>query len=301
MSPIKNVTLAGATGSLGPAILTALLESKLFEVTVWTRLGSTHKFPDGVRVKSIDYASESSMLEALTGQDALVSTLNHFGLSVQKLMIDACVRAGVQRFIPSEFGCDTENARIRTIPFFAHKLTVEEHLREQAAANPAFSYTLVFTAAFLDWGLDTGFLVDVKGRRAALQDGGDVLVTTTNLSTIGQAVVRILSRPAQTANRAVRIKSADLTQNQIIAIAKKIDPTAQWETTVSNTEEAERQALESLGEGALDDSALAPFLYRGLFGAGYGSHFEKNDNELLGIKLLTDTEVEAVVRNVMNA
>lgn len=43
-----------------------------------------------------------------TGIDAVVSLVGAPALTEQKPYIDAAVEAGVNRFIPSEFGCDTQ-------------------------------------------------------------------------------------------------------------------------------------------------------------------------------------------------
>ena len=111
MSTIKTVAIAGASGHLGPAVLNTLLAAGIFEVTVFTRVSSNATFPSGAKVIPVDYASMESLTDALRGQDAVVSTLASVSLSAQFLMIDAAIAAGVKRFIPSEFGSNTYNAK----------------------------------------------------------------------------------------------------------------------------------------------------------------------------------------------
>ena len=44
----------------------------------------------------------------MLGIDAIVSVVGSLALPSQLNYIDAAVEAGVERFIPSEFGCDTQ-------------------------------------------------------------------------------------------------------------------------------------------------------------------------------------------------
>ncbi|KAH7136944.1 hypothetical protein B0J13DRAFT_506722 [Dactylonectria estremocensis] len=298
MAAIKKVAIAGATGNLGPAILTALRESKLFEVTVLTRKESNHEFPADVKVQAVDYTSEASLVDALQGQDGLVSTLSSIGVDNQKTLIDAAIAAGVQRFIPSEFGSNLLNAKVAKIPIFAPKLQIQEYLKEQATKTPSFSYTLVFPGAFLDWGLAAGLLVDVKNKSATLRDGGDVLFSVSRLSSIGQAVVGIFSHLQETANRAVHIKDIDTTQNQLISLAKEIDPSGEWKIEHANTETEEKEAYEGLAKGQADVGVILKFLFRAVYGEGYGGKIEKDDNELLGVESLDEEGLKTVVKAV---
>ena len=68
------------------------------------------------------------------------------------LIIDAAIRAGVQRFIPAEFGSNTEDpAVVERLPMFKSKLAVLDHLKMVSATNTNFSYTAICNGAFFDW------------------------------------------------------------------------------------------------------------------------------------------------------
>ncbi|KAH0423027.1 oxidoreductase [Colletotrichum camelliae] len=282
---IRRVAIAGATGNLGPAILTALRSCKQFDVTVLTRTGSSHQFPADVTVKYVDYENPALLAEAVHGQDAVVSTLSVFGSDVQKALVDASVAAGVKRFLPSEFGSSTENPKVQTIPIFGAKLQLQEYLRAKAHSNPTFTYSM---------------LVDIKNKRAVLRDGGNVLFSTSRLSTVGQAVVGVLSHPSETANRAVYFKDIDATQNQIISVAKELDPSGSWTIQESQTAIEEQEALAGLKSGQLDIGVISKLLFRAIFGVGYGGKFDKVDNELLGVEGLDANGLRDVVRSVLN-
>lgn len=74
MPVIKNVIVAGASGDVGPSIISALI-SKGLSVSVLTRESSTATFGDDVKVYRTDY-SATSLLEALKGQGAVSSTIS---------------------------------------------------------------------------------------------------------------------------------------------------------------------------------------------------------------------------------
>jgi hypothetical protein len=55
----------------------------------------------------------------LRGQDAVISAVGATGFVDQKKFIDASIRAGVKRFIPSEFSSNTlSDAVIQLVPRF---------------------------------------------------------------------------------------------------------------------------------------------------------------------------------------
>jgi uncharacterized protein YbjT (DUF2867 family) len=294
MSAINNVVLAGATGNLGPAILEQLLSAG-FKVTVFTRQESTHSFPEAVSVKPVDYASVDSLAAALQGQDALVSTLGHLGFKKQLNLIEAAVKAGVKRFIPSEFGSDTKHPKTSKFPPFADKVAVQEALAKEAEKG-TFTYTTVHTGPFFDWGLKVGLIADVKNKSVALYDGGERLFSTTTLASIGKAVVGVLRHPAETANRAVYVQDVAITPKQVRAIAEKVTGQTWQAKEVSVENDVLAPAWAELRKESPDpDKFVMPFIVASIFGEAYGGHFQKLDNELLGLKELTEAEVDSVI------
>ncbi|KAH9959901.1 hypothetical protein BJV74DRAFT_954604 [Russula compacta] len=150
---LKNVIQVGATGTLGPTVLEALIASKKFNVTVGTRdASSSHSFPAGVKVVQIDYSSRASLVSAFKGQDAVVVTIGNHNPAlleqIQTAVVDAAVEAGVSHIIPSNFGGDLASHRNPVVEF---KLRVEEHL-EKLSSEGKISYTAIGTGIFFDWG-----------------------------------------------------------------------------------------------------------------------------------------------------
>ena len=106
-------------------------------------------------------------------------------------------------------------------------------------------------------------------------------------------MVGILAHPEETKNRVVTIESYQPTQQQLVSIYSKLlgHPVA---TTVVST--AEREAAGNAKVAAGDFSGFVDQIHRALYGEGYSGVPTKTDNELFGIKTLTEAELEAVVK-----
>ncbi|KAJ9650783.1 hypothetical protein H2198_009920 [Neophaeococcomyces mojaviensis] len=300
-----HVALVGATGNLGPAILDQLTKTP-FIITVLTRVGSGAKvvLPSvgNVTVEEVDYDSPAALVAALKNVDVVISTLGFQSLfETQKKLIDASIDAGVTRFIPSEFGNDSANPNVRKLPVFAEKVKTQDYLLQKVSEHPSFSYTFVYNNSFFDWQLKIGFMVNLKEHTATLYDGGDVPFSATRLSTIGKALVAVASHLEGTKNRHLYVHDTAVTQNKLIALAKAVDG-KQWTTTTVSTADVEQNAHKLLESGSQKDllNASLGFIARACWGSGYGGDFTtKLNNDILGIPLMSDEEVETMVREIM--
>jgi len=299
-----KVAVAGATGNLGLPLVKVLLAAG-YSVTVLTRKGSDSaaKLPkaSNINVVEVDYTSVPSLTEVLKGHTAVVSTLATTSVGSQNPLIDAAVAAGVSRFIPSEFGSDTLNPKSAALPVFKYKVETQKYLEAAASKNPSFTYTFICNGPFLDWGLKVGFIVNFTKHSATVFNGGDVPFSATNLETIGQAVVGVIQHPAETANRAVYIQDALVTQNQLIQYAKDKDG-VEWDITHKSTEKTREESFAELAKGPDGNvgGAMIGFLTSAIFGEGYGGDYTGHlDNELLGLKGLTDAEVRSLVESCL--
>ncbi|KAI8960363.1 NAD(P)-binding protein [Daldinia sp. FL1419] len=292
MTTITKVAIAGAKGDLGAPVFEQLLNAG-FQLTVITRKGTSYTWPSNVTVKEVDYDSVDSLTAALQGQDAVVSTITTSSLSAQINLIDAAVKAGVKRFIPSEFGSDTFNAKAASLPCYKPKVEVQKALKK-AAAESNLTWTAVLNGPFLDWAIRVGFFADVKNRTIELPDGGNNTTSSTSLPTIGKAVVGVLRNPEQTKNRQVYIQEATISLRQIADILKKHTGPQGWKENVTSLDEGLQKALEE-NKTAYTPNVFISTLKVAMWGKEYGGNFQKLDNELLGIKQLTPAEVEAIV------
>ena len=248
----------------------------------------------------MDYQSVSTLTAALQGQDAVISTLPVHTVS-ERPLIDAAIAAGVKRFLPSEFGCDSGNPKAAALPWFHVKLDGVNYLLEKAPGIQ-MTYTRVVTGGFLDWCLAAGLFADAKSRQVERIDGGDRPTSTTTLAGIGQAIVGVLKHPNETENKIVRVQSAVVTQNKIMRIMDKVAPGPQWDI-----QEADSAELEKIGRAELqkeDGNKLLGgynLIKRALWGDGYGGEFPQDelDNELLGVHSMSEQELEDLVSDIV--
>lgn len=130
-------------------MLKALHNTRTFDVTVLSRLSSTATFPPSVKVIKNDF-SESALVSAFRGQDAVVSNIGAAAFLDQKKMIDAAIEAGVKRFIPSEFSVDSMSPTVRDLlPLFEQKKEILEYLKTKEGKG--MTWTGIATGPFFDW------------------------------------------------------------------------------------------------------------------------------------------------------
>jgi hypothetical protein len=262
-----------------------------------TRESSNHTFPPETNVCKVDYSSLDSLVVALNGQDALVSTVATLAVPSQRLLIDAAVKAGVKRVIPSEFGCDLKNPKNRALPVYAAKVEIETYLNELAEKG-LISYTLVYNGPFLDWGLRNGFFLNFNERKADIYDGGDNLFSVSRLATAGKAVRRILTHPRETADRAVWVKDMDISQNQLIKLAQSLTPGEEWDLKAVNTSDLMKASLEEIEKNMVGPTTMLGLIARAVFCPEHGNKFENVHNSTLGIRGITGPDLEELFASI---
>ncbi|TGO29020.1 hypothetical protein BPAE_0020g00660 [Botrytis paeoniae] len=274
---IKKVALAGASGPVGQAIVTELLKSELFEITILTRDSTTYQslFAPALKVVQVDYTSLTSLTHALTNQDALISALSPSAIPTQKLLIDACIQAHVHRFLPSEYSYDFYSPSIHQLShsnqLFAQKIAIEEYLKEQAT-HTSLSYTLLFSNPILELSLKNNLFFDFQNRTVILNPQSKTTpISLTTLPSLSKAVRRILTHPRETANRPIRIKDIDISHEKLLSIAQSLTPGQEWDIRTDVSSDS--------------DSSF-----------NFGGNFERVHNSVFGIKEMTLEELEELVR-----
>ncbi|KAH9828600.1 NAD(P)-binding protein [Teratosphaeria destructans] len=299
MSSIKNVTVAGVNGAVGPDIVNALLQAG-FNLQLFTRPSSTKPHFPGAKVVEIDYEDRTAVERALHGQDAVVSALGATAMGAQETLIHASIAAGVKRFFPSEYGCDLANPRVNKFPVFADKVKHEALLTKLANEHQDFSYTLIYNGPFLDWGIISApLLLNVGDKSAEVFDAGDVPFSATRTGTIGKAVAGALLHAEKTKNRALYIHDAIVTQNQLIERAERLTQQQFKKVPVDS------QALETESWALVQDPSANPmtwifnFIKIGIFAKEELCKWDKSDNELVGIQELKGAELEDVLDGIL--
>ncbi|KAF3178044.1 hypothetical protein EYR41_006445 [Orbilia oligospora] len=298
MSDIKNVIVVGGTGNLGVPIVQALAASGAFTVSVLTRSGSASRaFPDGFRILDTDY-SPSSLEEAFNSQDAVVSVVAGAALGEQKKLIDAAVAAGVKRFIPSEFGSNTDNKEAQElVPIFSRKVEIKNYLESQTSNG--LTWTGIVTGPVFDRSLKLGVLgFDISARRATIYDSGDRPFTASTVAQVSSAVVGVLQNPDKTENKYVYVGSFTTTQNEILATLEAVTGDSWIVDKTSSTEKVEAGKEQVLRRR--DSTAIRPLITAAMYHERSGSDFETEvglSNEVLG---LSKEDLATVIKQVIS-
>jgi hypothetical protein len=302
--PLPRIAIAGATGNLGLPIHSALLSAG-YHVTALSRIGGNRSKLSphlNLTIKEVDFTSVSALSEALQNIEVVISCLATSAMGSQNPLIDASVVAGVKRFIPAEFGMDSQNPLAMQLPVCVPKVETQKYLREQVKNNPNFTWTAIANGMFLDWGLEMGVSVDPARHAATLYNGGDIPFSATTLADVAKAVIGVISNQEQTANRLVYVQSALVTQNQLIRCAKGEDK-IKWDVVEKTTEAVKLNSFKELekGENADVEAAMLGFCVTAMFDAQYGCDFSsKLDNELLGVREMNEMEIRSLVKNCMS-
>ncbi|KAM0344944.1 hypothetical protein ACHAPU_007078 [Fusarium lateritium] len=247
MSYYRNVVVVGASGSIGKIIIDGLTSSSKFKVTVLSRKESKATFPQGVTVRSTDF-SDADIVDALKGQDVVISALGVEGFAQQQKLVDAAVSAGVKRFLPSEFSSSSEDPVVlQLFPLFEQKKNLVEYLKSKE--KDGLSWTGLATGLLFDWGLANGFLgFDINNRTATIWDDGNRKFTLTNGRRLAEAVASVLEHPEETRNRYLYVYSVVTTQNEMLQSLEAASGT-KWAVNATSTDQQVAEAKEKLGAG----------------------------------------------------
>ncbi|KAL7803936.1 NmrA-like family protein [Trichoderma afarasin] len=241
---IETVIVLGGSGSLGTLLVLALVNAG-FKVSAAVRQSSAATYPKSVTVHKTDY-SKDSLVSVFQRQDAVVSCIPRAQVADQKTVVDACVSAGVKRFLPSEYGGDTTLPDIeKRISFTAGKKEFGEYL--VGKESEGLTWTRVFTGPFFDWmltqsarqfKLDMGVMGwDLESFKVTIFDSGDQEFSCTNTKTVAEAIASVLKREDATKNQNVYVSSFPrLTQNEVLAALEGLSG-RKFEVTHASTED----------------------------------------------------------------
>ena len=152
MTDTRTIALAGATGDLGGRIATALVKRGA-TVRALIRPDTSPKARSRIEAMGADPvpsdpANLDAMARAVSGANCVISALNGVGdtiLGRQGILLDAAVRAGVPRFIPSDYSEDFT----RTMPGRNRNLDLRRAFMARVDES-AISATTVLNGAFMD-------------------------------------------------------------------------------------------------------------------------------------------------------
>jgi len=293
--PIKNVALLGADGKLGPTVLNALLSSK-FNVTVLKRESSRtpSNYPQSVKeIRIPDDFAHDTLVMTLKGQDAVIITTSGALIDLQKKLALAAAQAGVQRFIPADFGSvdsESENAR-KMVPLYGHKRGLRLYLQTLAEEYPAFSWTALVCGHFFDWSLK--FMhIWVETHTINFLDDGNTKASASTLGQIAKAVARILERAdnPETKNRILYVQSFCKTQVEVKEALERVTG-EKWKVNVYESEKYTKEQKALMDEGNADAQEEVVWIL-----GAQEANWEKNDGFAMDLLGLEEEDLDTVLK-----
>ena len=139
-----------AGGLLGESIINGLGAAQSFNITIISRKSSDSTFPGLTVHKLSDDYPEDELISALQGQDTVIGLLPGKRVQGQLRIIDAAVKAGVKRYIPSNFRLNDVFKDVQDLIWTSkNKGDIIGYLKEQEANG--MSWTAIATGSWIDW------------------------------------------------------------------------------------------------------------------------------------------------------
>lgn len=213
-------------------------------------------------------------------------------ISGQKLAIDACIRAGVKRYIPNDWGSVTTDPEAAHLPFLVPMKQTQEYLTEKAEKNE-IEYTIFSVGAFTEYVVKGIIGFNFAEKTIQLFDDGNGRFSTTSVANIGKAVAAALKKPEETKNRNLFINDLVVSQRQLASLAKKYSPPGtQWTETSIDSKAQYDRLMKELEQGP-DPQKLLQLLITVVGSGMFGAAYKRVDNELVGLPLLTEEDLDA--------
>lgn len=248
------------------------------------------ELPAGVHRITVDYNDKQSLVNALKGQHAVVSTVAVEAIPGQKLIIDAAIQAGVRRFIPSDFGSLSTDPAASHLPHHVNMVEIQNYIQSK---SDQIEYTIFSIGAFTEFLVNYPVAFDFEHKTAQVWGDGTAQVSTTSLNGAARAIVGALKNPEPTKNKNIHVHELVVTQSQLLSLAKKYSPQAEWTITQVVDPAAEFARLEALVKEQPDITNITSLIKASLFCGEYEGHYKSVDNELVGLPILTEDDLEA--------
>lgn len=222
------VAVAGGTGSIGRAIVDAIVAQKKYELVILGRKTSKELEESlGARVLVADYTDVNSLTAQLEENKVhtVISALSSIsGPDPELALIRAAEKSSVtKRFIPSVYGIKY-NPEQSGFPPAATKLAAEAELEKTS-----LEWTLICNGFFLDyWGMPkvksylqpTVIILDIAAGMAGVPGSGDTPVVFTYSFDVGKYVAACLTLSKW--EKESYVIGDKLTWNEFVKLAEEV-------------------------------------------------------------------------------
>lgn len=191
---IERVAIIGAGGSVGQFLAQALVGTGKHIVTAISRAGSTSKIPYGVKVASVDYDDEDSLVAALKGQQFLAITMSVTAPhDTQEKVIKAAAKAGVPWIMPNCYGTDVHNKELARDNFTGEGVLSGIKAIEDVGFSSWITMCCSFWYEFSIAQAPEWYGFDFANKKMTLYDDGKTRINTSTWLQCGRAIAALLS------------------------------------------------------------------------------------------------------------
>lgn len=217
-----TIVVAGATGNLGGRIARALRErgarvrALVRPSTAQDKIERLRDF--GVAIASIDLNNDSQVTQACSGASCVVSALQGLReviVETQTVMLGAAIKAGVPRFIPSDYSIDFT----KIAPGENRNLDLRRDFHERLA-KASISATTIFNGAFADMLTGQMPLILFKLRRVLYWGNSDQRMDFTTIDDTATFTASAALDPS--APRILRIAGDQLSARELAGVASEV-------------------------------------------------------------------------------
>jgi uncharacterized protein YbjT (DUF2867 family) len=203
----KTVTVFGATGTAGIACVNEFIRQGLFNINVLARrsgqversssgiskseaqkqLHYTEWARQGVTIKEVDVTIAEALVPALRGTDYLVSCVPLYATESQLPLIFAAREAGVERFVPSEYGAIYEFEQFWQTDTTHRLMARQKAFIRRMIEMAGMDYTIIPAGAWIEYYmLEPVMVMGDPDAKLAWSTGADV----------GRIIPHVLAHPA---------------------------------------------------------------------------------------------------------
>ena len=218
----STIIVAGATGNLGGRIVKALLHrgagvrALVRHGTPQIKLGRLRDL--GATVASADLSNVSDLTPACSGASCVVSALQGLRdviVETQTVLLDAAIKAGVPRFIPSDFSIDFTRFR----PGENRNLDLRRDFHKRLDKT-SISATTIFNGAFTDMLTGQMPLILFKLKRVLHWGDADQRMDFTTIDDTAAYTASAALDPSTP--RFLRIAGDQLSARELTAIVSEV-------------------------------------------------------------------------------
>jgi len=229
----KTVTVFSATGTVGVACVDELIRQERFNVTVLARktgqqeksttgmiLGADAKqrqYADwqakGVTVKWVDATYHAELIPALEGTDYLVSCVPYNAAESQYPLIWAAKEAGVERFVPSEFGAIYQFEQYWQTPNSHRAMARQKAFIQRVTEMAGLDFTILPAGLWPEY-----YMLEP----VAVMGDPDVPVAWSTGTDVGRIIPHVLAHPASRNAVCPVAATAFCSWNDLLAVREKV-------------------------------------------------------------------------------